>query len=153
MNVKYRQPLLLCQLISTSNDHIWRLLFQASVHYFLSSSWSAKRQDIQWITYIFVFFLLRLTNWAVHESEWYLFWRVKHGYLEWLIKLNFLPKYIENTGQVLITDWVLLQCTHGPTLWHANIPYQVRRTKAKQAFLDPPSTLYLFPNNVLGCVT
>lgn len=80
---------------------------------------------------VFVFFFLRLINWAVHKSERYLFWRVKHKYLEWLIKLKFLPKDIENSRQVLIPDWVLLHCTHGPTLWHTLPGIQ---NKSKEGF-------------------
>lgn len=72
MNVKYRQPLLLCQLISASNDNIGRFLFQASVQCFFFNSRSAKRLDIKWIRHIFVFFSLKLINWAAHKSERYL---------------------------------------------------------------------------------
>lgn len=69
---------------------------------------------------------------------------------EWLIRLNFPPKYIETSRQVLILYWVFLQ--HSVTLapQHTNTHHQVSRTKARKAFLDPPGALCLFPKSALG---
>lgn len=69
---------------------------------------------------------------------------------EWLIRLNFPPKYIETSRQVLILYWVFVQHTLSLAPQHASTRYQVSRTKARKAFLDPPGALCLFPNSALG---
>ena len=129
MNVKYRQPLLLCQLflhqMIISEDFYSRQVFRT----FFCLPDLPKDRIFNGSDIHFVFFLLRLINLAVHKSEWYLFWRVKHKYLEWLVNLNFLPKYTENSRQVSIPDWVLLHCTHSPALRHANVRDEVSRQK------------------------
>lgn len=67
-----------------------------------------------------------------------------------MIRLNFPPRYIETSRQVLILYRAFLQHTLTLAPQHANTHHQVSGTKARKAFLDPPGALCSFPNSALG---
>lgn len=140
MNGKYGQPFLVCQLISTTNA-TWRFLFRQEFSTFCHLPVSQKIEySMDW-----VYFGLLFTQ--INKSGSMQIWTVLilkswAQTLRMIDKAQFPPKYKENSRQVLILNWVLLQCTHGLALWHANIHSQVPRTKAKKSLLDSPHALY-----------